>query len=113
MARTVLTAQAASPGGTALTTVTPDASGVQFHNNSGAVLMVTNGSASSINVTPKIGRQVRGKSVTSDPVAVAAGATKYFGPFDADFEQPDGKATVYVDFSAVATVSVALLQVGD
>lgn len=110
MARTVLTAQQAGPAGLAPTTVTPDASGVQFANNSNALLMVTNGSGASINVTPKIGRQVLGKSVTSDPVAVAAGATKFFGPFDSDWEQPGGKATVFVDFSAVTSVTVALIQ---
>lgn len=113
MARTTLTAQTAGPGGLAPTTVTPDASGVVFHSDAHGLLVVTNGAASSITVTPKIGRQVRGKSVTSDPITVAAGATMYFGPFDADFEQPGGKAQVFVDFSAVATVSVALLHVGD
>lgn len=110
MARTVLEAQQAGPAGLAPITVTPSTDGVVFANNVNALLMVTNGSASSITVTPRIGRQVLGKSVTSDPVTVAAGATKFFGPFTDDWEQPGGKAQIFVDFSAVTTVTVALIQ---
>ena len=72
--------------------------------------MVVNGSGSSINVTPQIAKKVEGLSVTSPARAVAAGATRFFGPFSDSYNQLDGKDTVFVDLSAVATVTVSLLE---
>lgn len=93
------------------TTVTPDASGVAFRNNGKMILMVTNGSASSVTVTPKIAKTVEGVTPTSPARTVAVGATKFFGPFDEEnYRQLSSTAVMYVDFSAVADVDVALLQ---
>ena len=110
MARTVLTATALTATGLVPAPVTPSVDGVSFRNTGRCTLMVTNGSGASINVTPVIGRQVKGLSVTSPPTAVAAGATAFFGPWDDDYEQPGGKDTMFVNFSAVTDVDVVLLE---
>lgn len=110
MARTNLNATRFVATGVVPEPVTPSVDGVQFRNTGRSVLRVTNGSAAPINVTPVIGRQVKGLSVTSPPEAVAAGAIAYFGPFDDDYEQPGGKDLVFVNFSAVADVEVVLLE---
>jgi hypothetical protein len=110
MARTALTAEKFTTAGLAPTPVTPDASGVSFRSSGRQILMVVNGSGSSINVTPQIAKQIEGLSVTSPARAVPAGATRFFGPFSDAYNQLDGKDTVFVDLSAVATVTVSLLE---
>jgi hypothetical protein len=110
MARTALTAVAFAATGAAPAPVAPAADGVQFRNTGRSVLMVINGSAVPINVTPVIGRQIKGLSVTSPSYAVPAAATRFFGPFDDEYEQPGGKDQMHVNLSAVADVTVALLE---
>src|ERR1044072_1309425 len=110
MARTALPADKLIATGVAATYVTPDAAGVSFRNTKRCVLHVKNASGGSINVTPKIGRQVLGQSGTSPATGVAAGAGKVFAPFGDDYEQPGSNDHVVVDLSAVSSVTVALLQ---
>lgn len=109
MARTALTTQKFTTQGLEATYVTPDAAGCSFRNSGKQLLHVKNGSASSINVTLNIGRTVQGQAVTDPVVAVAAGDEMFFGPFPDDYEQLDGTNNVYVDFSAVTSVTVAAL----
>lgn len=111
MARTVLTDTTLTASGVAPTYVTPDVTGAQFRNTHRNVLHVKNASASSVDVTVKIGKQVLGLSVTSPAVAVAAGTDLFFGPFADDYEQPALNDQIYVDFSAVTSVTVALLSI--
>lgn len=111
MARTVLTADQLTAAGVTANYVTPSVDGVSFRNTKRCVLHVKNAAASPINVTPKIGRQVLGQSVTSPAVAVANGTEKFFGPFSDDYEQPGSNDQIFVDFSAVTSVTVALLQI--
>ncbi|WP_433329965.1 hypothetical protein [Spirillospora sp. CA-294931] len=111
MPRTALTPEKFVTAGLSPTPITPDPAGVQFRNNGEMVLMVTNGSGASINVTPKIAKSVEGVVPTSPARAVAAGATRFFGPFDEQaYAQPDGTANMHIDLSAVASVTVSLLQ---
>ncbi|MCP9947274.1 hypothetical protein [Actinomadura madurae] len=111
MARSALTPQPFVTAGLAPTTVTPDAEGVSFRNNGKMILMVTNGSASDITVTPKIAKTIEGVTPTSPARTVAAGATKFLGPFEEDiYRQLSSTAVMFVDFSAVTDVDVALLQ---
>jgi hypothetical protein len=111
LARTSLTPQPFTTAGLVPSTVTPDASGVSFRNNGRMILMVTNGSGSDITVTPKIAKTVEGVVPTSPARTVAAGATKFFGPFDEEnYRQLASTAVMHVDFSAVTDVDVALLQ---
>ncbi|MCQ0012708.1 hypothetical protein [Actinomadura madurae] len=72
MARSALTPQPFVTAGLAPTTVTPDAEGVSFRNNGKMILMVTNGSASDITVTPKIAKTIEGVTPTSPARTVAA-----------------------------------------
>ncbi|MFE7762943.1 hypothetical protein [Streptomyces sp. NPDC057438] len=109
MARTALTAQKFATTGLAPTYVTPDAAGVSLRSSGKQVLHVKNGSGSSITVTLKIGKTVEGQAVTSPTATVGAGADKFFGPFNDNYEQPDGTDTVFVDLSAVTSVTVACL----
>jgi hypothetical protein len=110
VAHTALDAQTFRAGGLAVAYVTPDAAGVSFRNTGRAVLHVKNGSAAAVDVTLRIGRQVLGQSVTSPATPLAAGSDQFFGPFGDDYEQPASNDLIFVDFSVVAGVSVALLQ---
>ncbi|GAA5078611.1 hypothetical protein [Streptomyces similanensis] len=110
MARTALTPQRFATTGLAPSYVTPDAAGVSLRSSGKQLLHVKNGSGSSVTVTLKIGKTVEGQSVTSPTVTVAAGADQFFGPFSDNYEQPDGTDTVFVDFSAVTSVTVACLS---
>ncbi|MFE4991422.1 hypothetical protein ACFRH4_08730 [Streptomyces mirabilis] len=109
MARTALPPQQFTTLGLAPTYVVPDAAGVSFKSSGKQMLHVKNASGSSITVTLKIGKTVEGQAVTAPTATVAAGADKFFGPFSDNYEQSDGKDTIFVDISAVTSVTVACL----
>lgn len=109
MARTALTPQKFTTLGLAPNYVTPDAAGVSLRSSGKQVLHVKNGSGSSITVTLKIGATIEGQAVTNPTATVGAGTDKFFGPFSDNYDQPDGTDTVYVDLSAVTSVTVACL----
>lgn len=111
MPRTVITPQAVGSAG-----VVPATEAANVLGNSvvpaaaGTALRVTNGSGGSINVTVQTPGVVDNDLALPDRVvAVAAGATKYIaGLANPVYRQSDG--TVLVDYSAVTTVTVAVLQ---
>ena len=75
-------------------------------------LWVTNGSGASISVTVQATGIVDDLPLTNLVVAVAAGATALIGPFPKRaFGRPTGddKGRVYVDYSAVTTVTRAVV----
>ncbi len=74
------------------------------------ILVVKNGSGASVTVTIAIAAKVDGIAVTAGrQVIVAAGATTLIGPFPKDvYNQADG--SVYVDFSANASVQVGVVE---
>jgi hypothetical protein len=109
MARTALTPQRFTALGLAPSYVTPDAAGVSFRSGGKQVLHVKNASGASITVTLKIGVTVEGQTVTNPTATVGAGADKFFGPFNDHYDQPDNTDTVFVDLSAVTSVTVACL----
>lgn len=109
MARTALTPQRFATLGLTASYVTPDAAGVSFRNSGKQLVHVKNGSGASITVTVHIGRTVQGQTVASPTATVAAGADTFFGPFADDYTQPDDSSNVFVDLSAVASVTVACL----
>ncbi|MFV2172339.1 hypothetical protein ACFHW2_11845 [Actinomadura sp. LOL_016] len=112
MARTSLTPQPFVTEGLVPTTVTPHADGVAFRNNGSMILMVVNGSAADITVTPVIAKTIEGVTVTSPARTVAAGATKFLGPFDEEvYRQLTSTAVMHANLSAVTDVTVALLQI--
>ncbi len=105
MARTALTAAQIDTDGVvaALTAANADGHSIAYRDT--LFLRVTNGSASSVTVTVQTPKTVGGLAVADRTVAVAAGATTYINLADADlYRQTDG--AVYVDFSAVTTVTV-------
>lgn len=106
MSRSALATQSIAPAGLIPAYTTANAAGHSIRNRGNQFLHVKNGSGSSINVTLVTPVEVGGRAVDDDVIAVAAGAEKMIGPFDESiYNNPDG--TVNVNFSAVATVTVA------
>lgn len=108
---TLLTPQAVTIVGTTVTFTAADITGNTFSPNSRGMLHVKNGSGGSINATVVI----PGNDQYSQPrpdvvVAVPAAAEKAIGPFPLDVADPT-TMLVTVNFSAVASVTVALLSV--
>lgn len=107
MPRTAITPQKITTSGLA-----PNTEAANVDGNSipvGRILRVTNGSAASINVTAKMPGLVDGNLALPNRVsAVAAGATRYFGGHGVVFHQSD--STIHFDYSAVASVTVAALE---
>lgn len=109
MPRTAITPQKATSAGLALVTEPGNVDGHSLPIERGVVLVVSNGSAGSINVTLVTPGTADGDLAIPDRiVAVPAGATRYFGNLDAVYRQSDG--SVHVNLSAVASVTVAALR---
>lgn len=112
MARTAITPQAAVAAGTAVTFEAANVDGNSFTAARGRALHVKNGSASPITVTVPTPASVDGLAVADRAVAVAAGAHTVIGLGAATaagiYAQTDG--SVYVDYSAVTTVTVAVID---
>ena len=96
-----------NPTFTALTGFT----GMQFPNTGREVVEIINGGTAS-NYTVNVGTQVGGHAVAGDgPTAcpVSNTAPQRLGPFPTYYNQP-GTNLVQIDFSSVATVTVAVTQ---
>lgn len=105
MARTAITAAQIDSDGVvaALTAANVDGHSVVHREN--LFLCVLNGSGSPITVTVQTPKTVGGLAVADRAITVAAGASAYISLDNADlYRQSDG--AVYVDFSAVTTVTV-------
>ncbi len=90
------------------------AANVDGHSITPAVnvfLHVKNGSASPINVTLDASAKVRGQAVPDIVVAVPASEDRMIGPFYTDLFSSPLTGLVNVDFSAVTTVTVALISI--
>lgn len=108
MAGTAITPQRPTSTGLTLITEAANAAGNTYPFRVHNVLLVTNGSAASINVTIQTpGSADNDLALPDRIVVVPAGATRYLCPTDAVYRQADG--TVQLLYSAVATVSVAVL----
>lgn len=110
MARTAIAVQSVLPNKSAQLTYSAadSANGMNYPNTGKEELLVRNASGSSINVTITSVPCSHGR--TGNIVqAVAAGAEAVLGPFDPlSWSQSDG--TVWADFSASTSVTVALRQ---
>jgi hypothetical protein len=115
MARTALATQQVADEGTVITMTAANVDGHILDGGGDVLLKVTNGSGVSVNVTVQTPGTVDGLAVAEQIVAVAAGATKYIGRFQpSTYDRPVGAADegkVYVDFSAVTSVTVAAIGV--
>lgn len=105
MARTAITAAQIDNDGVvaSLTAANADGHSITYRDN--LFLCVLNGSASPITVTVQTPNTVGGLAIADRAVTVAAGARAYISLDNAElYRQADG--AVYVDFSAVTTVTV-------
>lgn len=114
MARTALASHALVDEGVAVTMTAANVDGHSIAGGGDVILLVENGSAGSINVTIQTAATTDGLAVADQVVAVAAGALKAIGPFKpTTYDRASGAADagkVYVDFSAVTTVTCAALE---
>jgi len=109
MARTDLTAQAITRSGVGPTFAAANVDGHSWADNGQQFLYVKNASGSPITVTFPIPVLVDGQAVASKTVSVpATTGERIIGPFTGQYRQSDGD--VWVDFSSVTTVTVALLS---
>lgn len=84
--------------------------GVQWQNTGREWLAIINGATAS-NYTVNVGTSIGGHAVAADgPTALPTNNTvpQLLGPWDRYYNQADGN--IWIDFSSVATVTVALLQ---
>ena len=112
MARSILTAQVPTTAGITPTFGAADVLGSAFVNNGKRYLEVKNTSGSPVNVTIANPALVDGQAAPARVVSVpATTGDKMIGPFPSVYTQPDGTNQVYVDFSAVTSVTVALFEI--
>lgn len=110
MARTGITPQSAS-GGATITFEAANVDGNSYRPARGRTLHVINGSGASVTVTvPTPGTTGGGNSIGDKAVAVAAGAQAAIalGPVPVEYLQTGGE--VNVDYSAVTSVTVAVVD---
>lgn len=112
MPRTAVTPQAATSVGSTVTFEPANVDGNSFTPKQGRALHVRNGSASPITVTVPTPVTSDGLSVADRAIVLEAGAHGVFGPGSSAvagiYAQADG--VVYVDYSAVTTVTVAVID---
>ena len=111
MARTQLAAQTADVDG--LTPVYTAANVDGHWVLPGDIVHVKNGGGGAITVTAVTGATKGGLAVADSPVSVPAGQERMIGGLRADvFAQESGTdaGRVYIDFSAVASVTVAAIR---
>ena len=113
MARDLPTTQKIVPTGLAPSLTAPTANGDAIKPGSQFV-WVNNASGGSINVTAQTPQKVEGLDVAENIVAVPAGTQRLIGPFaTGTYARPSGGADpgmVYIDYSAVASVTRAIIS---
>lgn len=114
MARTALTAQQVAPTGLSPSYSAANADGHQFANDGNTLLHVKNGGAGACVVTVQTPQQIAGLDVAEQAITIPAGEERLIGRLrPATYNRPTGAAdpnTVYVDFDAVDSVTVALIE---
>lgn len=116
MARTALASQTADSDGLTVAFTAANVDGHSIPGGGQTILLVDNASAGAINVTVQTPATQDGLDVAEQVVAVPAGEMAAIGGLSSrTFDRPTGAADagqVWVDFSAVASVTVAALEVG-
>lgn len=108
MPRTAITPQRSAVAGLSLVTEPANVLGNTLPLNDRLALVVKNGSASSINVTIPSTTTVDGLVLPNRVIAVPAGTDRYIRPSSVSAQ---AGGVVNVDYSAVTTVTVAVLEV--
>lgn len=115
MARTALASLPVVDEGVVVAMTAANADGHSIAGGGDAILLVKNDGAGSINVTIQTAAQMDGLDVADQVVAVAAGVQKAIGPFrPTTYDRASGATDagkVYVDFSAVTSLTVAALGI--
>lgn len=114
MAYVNLTTQVISKNGIVPSYVTATLTdGNKFTNTGKEFIHVINGSGSSINVTMPTPAQVAGLDIEDKVIAIGAGVDTMIGPFEPGYYNQSGadKGKTYVEFSAITSVTVAILRV--
>ncbi|MEU4332334.1 hypothetical protein [Nonomuraea dietziae] len=112
MARVVITTPTVpSTAGVVVTPTNFIADGIAIPNGAKRAVRITNGSASSVNITEKFGpgAAVDGVAPADRVIALAANATKWFGPWPGAYAQEDG--AVYIDVSLPASVTYEVVEI--
>lgn len=114
MARTTLAAQDVLSTGLAPVYSAANVDGHSIANSGKEILVVKNGGGTSINVTVQTAALVSGLAVADQVVSVPAGGERMIGrlstsAFNRAASDTDPN-TVYVDFSAITSVTVALIR---
>lgn len=114
MARTALVPVDAADEGVKVTFTAANVDGHSIPGGGSVRLLVTNGDASSKTVTIQTPATQGGLAVADQAVVVPAGETWCIGPFTPNLYDRASGATdagkVYVDFSAVTSVTVAAVD---
>lgn len=110
MVRTALTPQVAVDTGLNLSLSAANTDGHSFKADPRCVLVVANASGGAVTVTVPTSDTVRGLAIEDRTVSVPASQTRYIGPFG-DHYTEDATGDVNINFSAVASVTCALLRV--
>lgn len=110
MARTAITPQNAGGAGATVAFEPANVDGNSFRPALGRVLHVRNSSGSAITVTLPTPGTASGLAIADRTLSVAAGAhgAISLGPVPVPYLQTDG--VVHVDYSAVTTVTVAVVD---
>lgn len=110
MARTAITPQTITVGGVVVTAEAANVDGNSVRLGGGTkVLKVINGSGGAITVTLQTPGTVSGLGIADRTDSVAAGTTEYL-LLDEVLRRADDDM-VYIDYSAVTTVTVAVLDI--
>lgn len=108
MARTAITPQTVTTAGAAITLEAANVAGNSVDLTTGAkVMWIKNGDAGSITVTLPSVATVDGLALADRTVTIAGTTEKHFRLHDAQ-KRTDG--TVYINYSAVTSVTVAALN---
>lgn len=108
MPRTRITEQRAAVAGSALVTEPANVDGNSVALDTRRVLFVKNASVASVNVTLPTTSTLEGLTVGNRVVAVPAGAERFIRPSSTSVQST---GLVHVDYSAVTSVTVAVLEV--
>lgn len=115
MPRTALTIQTPTPDGVAPAFSAANVDGHSLGNSDGATMLyVKNGAAGAVTVTVQTPGTVDGLAIPDRTISVPAGGERLIGRLRPDvYNRPPGgtdEGAIYVDFSAVASVTVAALH---
>lgn len=112
MARTALAVQTVVDEGIIPAYSAANVEGHYVDNDGDVILHIKNGGGAPINVTIQTGGTLMGEPVADKVVAITNGGEKLIGPFPpALYNQPSGAdaGRIYVDFSAVTSVTCAAI----